>query len=264
LGPEGSREAAVFLTRLSVRHRAGHSWVLTEPLVWQGKWELVVIQEGFETDFASVPKLVRWVIDKSGANSEAAVLHDALWKESQRPDSPRIDPAHADGAFRRALRETGSSALTRGLMWAAVRITAIAGGRFGRGRRLRDTLQLAALAVIFVPAALLPTIVAGIGLVVYWLIDLVVATVWRLVEHRRFPGFRGNWPWPLRRKEGDGSEDDDDGDPLALVHFVPESDPADPELRAAIVDRRIDPDRCAEILVGRDAMATPSVGVGPV
>jgi hypothetical protein len=46
--------------------------------------------------------------------------------------NPRIDPAEADGMFRRSLRETDSTALTRGLHVFGVRATAIAGGRYGQ------------------------------------------------------------------------------------------------------------------------------------
>jgi hypothetical protein len=52
-------------------------------------------------------------MENAGADSEAEVLHDAVYQESKLDDR-RVDPADADGIFRRALRETGSTALPGG------------------------------------------------------------------------------------------------------------------------------------------------------
>jgi uncharacterized protein DUF1353 len=186
----------MFRTTLEVAHIDREKWRLTRPLVWQGGWQFVVIRSGFETDFASIPKPVRWLLDNAGGNSEAAVLHDAVWRESKRPDS-RVDPWLADGMFRRALRETGSPALTRGLMWFAVRLAATVSGRFGKkGPRLAIKLfQLLFVFLLGAVTALGPTIVAGAGLFVYWLGSWVAAIVWYVTFERRV--FKGgtNWPW---------------------------------------------------------------------
>lgn len=186
-----------FRTTLKVAHGSAQDWVLLQPLVWQGEWQFVIIRTGFQTDFASIPKPVRWLLDNAGRNAEAAVLHDAAWRESKR-NNPRIDPWYADGMFRRALRETGSPALTRGLMWFAVRVAALFGGRLGKkGPNL--PIKLGQLLVVFllgVLSALGPTIVAGLGLVIYWACNWLIAAAWYLLyEGQIF--HRANWPWPV-------------------------------------------------------------------
>ncbi len=188
----------MFRTTLSVSHLDGNRWLLARPLVWEGRSQFFVIMGGFETDFASIPKPVRWLLDSSGGNSEAAVLHDAVWRESQREVGARVDPWDADGMFRSSLRDTGSIALTRGLMWFAVRAAAMVHGRFGRSgpSLVIKVLQLLGMLVLGVIAALGPTIVAAIGLVVYWIASWIVAVVWQIFERRRLH-VAPNWPWPL-------------------------------------------------------------------
>ncbi len=185
----------MFGTRLTVAHLGGKRWELLDPLVWEDEDRLVVIRRGFQTDFASIPKPLRWLLDNAGANSEAAVLHDALWRESKRDVAPGIDPWDADASFRIALRETGSTMLVRLLMWFGVRAAAMLGGRFGKeGPRplLLKIGQLLGVFVLGVLTALAPTLVALAGLAVFWVANWVVALV-----ARPFAGARDNWPWPL-------------------------------------------------------------------
>lgn len=189
----------MFLTDLCVRHVQGKRWRLTKSLVWEGEAELFVIRRGFETDFASIPKPVRWLLDTAGQNSEAAVLHDAAWRESQRPAHLlRIDPADADGMFRRALRETGATALTRGIMWGGVRSESIRRGRYGASGpgKLTKLAQLAGIALLGLVTVAPPSAVAGVGLAFYWVVNWGTALVWRIFERRKFgSGFKPNWPW---------------------------------------------------------------------
>lgn len=188
-----------FRTPLSVRHDIGEEWCLLEPLVFQGSRDLFVIREGFRTDFASIPRPVRWLFDTTGTNSEPAVLHDAVWRESKRTDgrTPRVDPWDADGLFRRALRESGATALTRGLMWIAVRAAAIAAGRFGRSGPPWPVkvAKMAGMAIVGVVTVGIPTAVAFVGRIFYWLVEWLVAAPWSVVERLR--GRQPNLPWPL-------------------------------------------------------------------
>ncbi len=190
-----------FRTPLSVRHEIGEDWRLLDPLVFQGSRDFFVIRKGFRTDFASIPRPVRWLFDTAGANSEPGVLHDALWRESKRGDGvpSRVDPWDADGLFRRALRESGATALTRGLMWIAVRAVAIAGGRVGSaGPPLPVKVgQVAGMATVGVAAVGAPTAVAALGRIVYWIAEWLFALPWATVERMR--GRRTNLPWPASR-----------------------------------------------------------------
>lgn len=192
-----------FRTPLSVRHDIGEDWRLLDPLVFEGRDDFFVIRAGFRTDFASIPRPVRWLFDSAGANSEPGVLHDAVWRESKRHDgrTPRVDPWDADGLFRRALRESGATAMTRSLMWIAVRTAAIAAGRFGAaGPSLPVKIaQVAGMAAFGIATVGVPTAVAVVGRVVYWVAEWIAALVW-------WPFTQGgdramNWPWPARRPD---------------------------------------------------------------
>jgi hypothetical protein len=191
-----------FRTPLLVRHDVGEQWCLLDPLIFEGRDEFFVMRRGFTTDFASVPRPVRWLFDSAGHNSEAGVLHDAVWRESKRRDgrTPRIDPWDADGIFRRALRESGATTATRSLMWLAVRATAILSGRFGHsGPSLPvKVLQVVGIAVIGVVGVLIPTAVALAGMFVYFLIEWLVALPWAVFE--RITKRSSNLPWPLGPK----------------------------------------------------------------
>ena len=210
-----------FRTPLHVRHDVGEQWCLLDPLVFEGEREFFVMRSGFETDFASIPRVVRWLFDTAGGNSEPGVLHDALWRESKRTDAePRVDPWDADGLFRRALRESGATALSRSLMWIAVRAVAIASGRFGAKRKslprkLLHLVQVVGMALIGAAAVGAVTIVAVLGRIYYWLLDWVVAIPWHVFE--RLKGTETNLPWPVRRK----SDADDDADEEAELRESP-------------------------------------------
>lgn len=190
--------AVPFRTPLSVRHEIGEEWRLLDPLVFEGRDDFFVIRKGFKTDFASIPRPVRWLFDTAGSNSEPGVLHDAVWRESKRADGPepRIDPWDADGLFRRALRESGATAITRGLMWIAVRTAAIAGGRFGASGPSTPVKvgQVAGMAGMGVVSVGVPTVVAVAGRGFYWVVEWVVAVPWSLFE--RAKGMGTNLPWP--------------------------------------------------------------------
>lgn len=191
-----------FRTPLSVRHEVGEEWRLLEPLVFEGEREFFVMREGFTTDFASIPRAVRWLFDTAGTNSEPGVLHDALWRESKRTDgvTSRVDPWDADGLFRRALRESGATALTRALMWIAVRAVAVASGRFGRnGPPLPVKVgQVTAMATVGVASVGVPTAVTVVGRIFYWVLEWLVAIGWRRFE--RTNGMTTNLPWPMGPK----------------------------------------------------------------
>lgn len=106
-----------FLDELHVSKR-GEGWVLDQQfraLVTDGSNAFKVeVPAGFETDFASVPRLPLAYLVAGNTSHKAAVIHDYLYKTQ----APRAD---ADAVFRAAMRAEGVSAWRRGLMWAAVR-----------------------------------------------------------------------------------------------------------------------------------------------
>lgn len=134
-------------------------WELVEPLTYRGKHDEWTVPPGFRTDFASVPRVVTWLIPRYGRYTKAAIVHDYLCDV----EVPRraISRADADGVFRRALRELDVAFLRRWLMWAAVRFDAALedpGTLWRPGRRaLLAWLGLAVPGLVFVaaPAALI-------------------------------------------------------------------------------------------------------------
>ena len=100
----------------------GSRWQLVEPLTYQGRDDPFVVPAGFETDFASVPRVFTWLIPRYGRYTKAAILHDFL---SQRASAGELLWADADGVFRRVMHELGVPLLRRWLMWAAVRLRSI-------------------------------------------------------------------------------------------------------------------------------------------
>lgn len=77
--------------------------------------KLVVVPEGFVTDFASVPRapLTYWLF--GGIGDEAAVVHDFAYEKGIVPRDV------ADDLYLEALEACGVPAWRRRAMWAAVR-----------------------------------------------------------------------------------------------------------------------------------------------
>lgn len=92
-------------------------WRLLEPLTYESPrlGRTLSVPAGFVTDFASVPRLPLTFLLAGDKAHEAAVLHDWLYTTHE------TDRATADAVFRDAIREQ-NSAITAGLMWAAVRL----------------------------------------------------------------------------------------------------------------------------------------------
>ena len=95
-------------------------WRLTMPLCYQGNIT-VVVPFGFETDFASVPRLplAYWLC---GDNAhEAATVHDYLYCIDANPNVTR---KRADDTFLAIMEEMGESWWRRQIMHRMVRLFA--------------------------------------------------------------------------------------------------------------------------------------------
>lgn len=97
----------------------GKRWKLVQSFGYRGKHDVFDVPEGFETDFASVPRVFVWLLPRYGRWTQAAVLHDYLWHLARQGGPP--SKADADGIFNRALRELEVPFLRRWIMWTAVR-----------------------------------------------------------------------------------------------------------------------------------------------
>ena len=74
------------------------------------------VQEGFQTDFASVPKLFWNIIPPMGLHTVAAVVHDFIYSHGLYPRK------EADRIFYKLMRFYGVGRIKAGLMWSMVRL----------------------------------------------------------------------------------------------------------------------------------------------
>lgn len=89
-------------------------WVLTRPLLWEGKRKIEV-PAGFVTDLASIPAPLRGLLNVNGKSRRAAVLHDWLYC------SQLGTRAEADATLREALQAEGVT-IACWVYWLGVRI----------------------------------------------------------------------------------------------------------------------------------------------
>ena len=159
---------------LVVRRVDANTWALVDDLVYQGRRQRFVVPAGFRTDFASVPRVVTWLVPRFGAYTLAAILHDWLVTEGLR--TKVVTSRQADGIFRRVMRESGVPVLRRWLMWAGVRWGAVANERRRAGWALSAPGVLA-ISVLAAPLVLPPAVVIVPGLVLYAMAERLVALV---------------------------------------------------------------------------------------
>jgi hypothetical protein len=159
---------------LTVSRVDADTWALVDELVYQGRWERFVVPAGFRTDFASVPRVVTWLVPRFGAYTLAAILHDWLCSEGIR--SGEVTSREADGIFRRVMRESGVSVLRRWLMWAGVRWGALTDER-RRAGWVFSAPGVLAITVLAAPLIVPPGIVILPSLLVFAVAERVVGLV---------------------------------------------------------------------------------------
>lgn len=169
---------------IEVRARGTTHWEVLKPVRYHGRDEGFIVHAGFETDFASVPRGLVWLIPKYGKFTRAAILHDFLWAQCREG---RFNWFDADGIFRRAMREDDVPFAHRWLMWGAVRLAAV------RHVPTEPFAHGVAQSVLFVVVAGLgaafvavPFVVVTAWLVLFWLLQLPLFAVSRL-RHRDAP-----------------------------------------------------------------------------
>lgn len=98
-------------------------WELTREVQYERNVYLHTVPAGFQTDLASIPRLLRWRFTVNGKSRRAAVLHDYLYsiKYATREVCDQI--------FKSALRDCGMGKYNAWVMYMGVR----AGG-WTRGR----------------------------------------------------------------------------------------------------------------------------------
>jgi hypothetical protein len=175
-----------------VRQGGDRDWVVEEEIVYRGRTETFVVEAGFRTDFASVPRIFTWLLPTYGRYTRPAILHDKLCTLARRGEISRVD---ADGLFRRSMRELGVPFLWRWLLWAGVRAQSVKDAGVAQ---LVDSpgnavalvaVALFGLVYLLLPAAVILLALAGFG-VLEWLLYPIVSAF----QRRDGPGRRANRP----------------------------------------------------------------------
>ena len=113
-----------FLTELDVRCINDGAWELDAPLTYRSdvlivdeNLGMITVPKGFQTDFASVPRVpVFFTLFGDRAHREA-VLHDYLYRTNSVPVAER---AQADDVFLEAMTERGKGYFVRYAMYWGV------------------------------------------------------------------------------------------------------------------------------------------------
>lgn len=110
---------ARFLTSLDARLIADDPprWRLLGALIYDSAVDLIVVPAGFETDFASVPRLPLTFLLAGDTCHRAAVVHDWLYTPPQK-----LTRAEADRVLCEAAAASGVPAWRRWLVWLGVRV----------------------------------------------------------------------------------------------------------------------------------------------
>lgn len=121
------RERDSFLTPLIVEVMpSGKLFRLFVPFTFDWHGIRIRIGAGFETDFASIPRIFRWLIEKLGRWNKPAVVHDAIYQGLYTtPSHVHTMPftrAEADDIFLDGMIALGVAPWKRRLMYWAVRI----------------------------------------------------------------------------------------------------------------------------------------------
>lgn len=110
-------------------------WIINKPLVYNSDLiGIFMVPEGFETDFASVPRIpIAYMFFGDTAHREA-VLHDYLYRIDSEPV---VTFMQANKVFLEAMKLRGKSFFVRWAMYMGV----VAGGYFSyHKRKVKDKL----------------------------------------------------------------------------------------------------------------------------
>lgn len=130
-----------FKSPLRVEYLNGETWRLLEPFSYECTLgDLIIVPAGFETDFASIPRVLWTIYPPAGRWGKAAVIHDYLYYHGMRSRKS------CDRVFLQGMKDLGVPRCRRTLMYLAVRLggrVAWAKHRLNQRERL-ETLRLRA------------------------------------------------------------------------------------------------------------------------
>ncbi|MGL5447432.1 MAG: DUF1353 domain-containing protein [Rhabdaerophilum sp.] len=108
-------------------------WRLEEPLQYEigalGSGALIIVPKGFETDGASIPRLLQGILPAWGRWSRAAIIHDYLCRAIDQASPVGVrgwgivgQRKQADDIFHEAMIVSDVPRPLAFIMWAAVRL----------------------------------------------------------------------------------------------------------------------------------------------
>lgn len=106
----------------------GRTAVLLKPYAVYALGRVINVPAGFETDFASVPRVLWTIVPPWGEYFKATIVHDYLYVIGTVPR------AEADAIFLELMERAGVSRLRRTVMYLGVR----AGGWVGWNQRAKN------------------------------------------------------------------------------------------------------------------------------
>lgn len=111
-------KSMIIIGTLDLRHVDGEDWKLLMPLSVQWKNRAFDVRQGFETDLASIPRVVRGLVPRGRNETRAAVVHDWLYRGHENGWKRE----EADELFLEAMAEDGVGWLRRRVIHRAVRM----------------------------------------------------------------------------------------------------------------------------------------------
>jgi hypothetical protein len=146
---------------------------LLEPVVYEDKYGVVyTVPEGYETDYASVPRALSWLYPKDGPYRPAAIVHDYLITNGLELKEFDISSVRVDEIFREAMADIGNIPKVRQwVMWAGVRIGAFF-SKYRRKGSLKTLPKLLTVIVLSAPYTVPPSLIVQIWLGLAWLATL--------------------------------------------------------------------------------------------
>jgi hypothetical protein len=155
---------------LTVTRYSDDKWKLASALTYQGERDKFTVPAGYITDFATVPRIVVWLIPRFGRYTPAAILHD--WLLTDGMETGLVSSRDIDGLFRRVMRELDVPFVLRWLMWTGVRWGALFNSERRQGWH-RDAPMVLCVSLLAAPIVLPPAILIGLSLLLVHLIERI-------------------------------------------------------------------------------------------
>lgn len=99
-------------------------WVLRRDVAYvTNAGQTIIAPEGFNTDFASIPRAFWWLWPPYDRTyGKAAVIHDYLYRNKGHVDAWRFSRRESNLIFREAMQSLGASYFTRSTMFNCVQL----------------------------------------------------------------------------------------------------------------------------------------------